>query len=69
MIDWNKIDVILGIEAMGLPISTLLSSRMKKPLLIVRKRSYGLEEVCINQKTGYSKGELYINDLNEEKKY
>tara|TARA_B000000532_G_scaffold84734_1_gene67953 strand:- start:6614 stop:7180 length:567 start_codon:yes stop_codon:yes gene_type:complete len=69
MIDWNKIDVILGIEAMGLPISTLLSSRMKKPLLIVRKRSYGLEgEVCINQKTGYSKGELYINDLNEGEK-
>ena len=42
---------------------------MKKPLLIVRKRSYGLKgEVCINQKTGYSKGELYINDLNEGEK-
>ena len=69
MIDRNKIDVILGLEALGLPISTLLSSRMKKPLLIVRKRSYGLKgEVCINQKTGYSKGELYINDLNEGEK-
>ena len=64
MVDWENIDVILGIEAMGLPISTLLSSRMRKPLLVVRKRSYGLEgEICVNQSTGYSKGELYINDL------
>ena len=65
MIDWKKIDVILGIEAMGLPIATLLSLRMGKPMVIARKRSYGLKgEICVNQSTGYSKGEIYINDLN-----
>jgi adenine phosphoribosyltransferase len=34
------------------------------PLIIARKRSYGLEgEVEIDQSTGYSKGAMYLNDL------
>ena len=41
------------------------SSRTKKPMVVARKRSYGLKgEICVNQSTGYSKGEIYINDLN-----
>lgn len=65
MVNWEHVDIILGIEAMGIPIATLLSSKMKKPMVIARKRSYGLNgEVCINQSTGYSKGEIFINDLN-----
>ena len=64
MVDWNHIDVILGIEAMGLPLASLLSSKSGKPLVVARKRSYGLEnEVVVDQSTGYSKGELYLNDL------
>ena len=64
MVDWRQVDLILGIEAMGLPISTLLAYKMKKPMVVARKRSYGLEgEICVDQSTGYSKGELFINDL------
>ena len=65
IVDWEEVDIILGIEAMGLPIATLLSSRMKKPMVVARKRSYGLKgEISVNQSTGYSKGEIFINDLN-----
>ena len=66
MVDWNKIDVILGIEAMGLPICSPLSIKAKRPLVVGRKRSYGLNgEEKISQETGYSKGELYLNDLKQ----
>lgn len=63
-IDWNGVDLILGIEAMGLPLTAPLSVRTGIPLIIARKRSYGLEgEVTIGQETGYSKGEMFLNDL------
>jgi adenine phosphoribosyltransferase len=63
-VDWNKIDIILGIEAMGLPLTAPLSMATGLPLIIARKRSYGLEgEVKIDQSTGYSKGAMYLNDL------
>ena len=63
-VDWNKIDMILGIEAMGLPLTAPLSMATGLPLIIARKRSYGLEgEVEIDQSTGYSKGAMYLNDL------
>ena len=66
MVNWDEIDVILGIEAMGLPLSSLLSSKSEKPLVVARKRSYGLEnEIIVDQSTGYSKGEIYLNDLNQ----
>ena len=63
-VNWSKIDMILGIEAMGLPLTAPLSMATGLPLIIARKRSYGLEgEVEIDQSTGYSKGAMYINDL------
>ncbi len=66
IVSWDDVDIVLGIEAMGLPIAALLASRMRKPMVVARKRSYGLEgEVCVNQSTGYSKGEIYLNDINE----
>lgn len=65
-IDWDNIDVILGIEAMGLPLTAPLSMATGIPLVIARKRSYGLDgEVEIDQSTGYSKGAMYLNDLHE----
>lgn len=58
------VDRILTIEAMGIPIATALSLRTGIPFSIVRKRSYALEgEITIPQRTGYSKGELYVNAL------
>ena len=65
-VDWNNVDLLLGIEAMGLPLTAPLSVETGVPLVIARKHSYGLEgEVEIDQSTGYSKGAMYLNDLKE----
>ena len=63
-VDWDSIDIILGIEAMGIPLAAALCLSSGKPLVIGRKRQYGLPgEVSIDQSTGYSKGEIYLNDI------
>jgi len=63
-VDWDSVDKILGIEAMGIPLATALSLESGKPLVVGRKRSYGLPgEFAIDQTTGYSKGEIYLNDI------
>jgi adenine phosphoribosyltransferase len=65
-VDWNSVDLILGIEAMGLPLTSPLSMRNNRPQVVVRKRFYGLEgELAIDQSTGYSKGSMYLNDVQE----
>jgi adenine phosphoribosyltransferase len=57
-------DKIVAIEAMGLPIGAALAMDLKKPYVIIRKKSYGLDgEVAVEQITGYSKSKLYINGL------
>ena len=62
--DVNK---IVAPEAMGIHISTAVSLMTDIPLVVIRKRPYGLEgEVSISQVTGYSKGEMYINDIDED---
>ena len=66
-VEWDDIDIILGIEAMGLPLASTISLMTNKPTLVARKRGYGLEgETVVSQQTGYSKGELYLNDLSSE---
>ena len=68
-VDWQSIDLVLGIEAMGLPLTSPLSMRNNKPQVVVRKRSYGLEgEVAIDQSTGYSKGSMYLNDIAKDER-
>ena len=65
-VDWDSVDLILGIEAMGLPLTSPLSMRNNRPQVVVRKRSYDLEgELAIDQSTGYSKGSMYLNDIQE----
>ena len=60
----GSFDKIVTIEAMGIPIASALSLKMKVPFVIIRKRSYGLsDEISIEQTTGYSKSKLYINGL------
>ncbi|MCL7415507.1 MAG: hypoxanthine/guanine phosphoribosyltransferase [ANME-2 cluster archaeon] len=57
-------DKILTIEAMGIHIGTALALRTGKPLSIIRKRPYNLpNEVKVDQSTGYSKGELFLNGI------
>ena len=59
-------DKIVTIEAMGIPLASVLSLEMKIPFTIIRKRSYGLPgEVMVEQETGYSKSNLYINGLSK----
>ncbi len=64
LINWENIDLILGIEAMGLPLVAPLSMRTNIPMVIARKRQYELGgEIEVNQETGYSKGSLFLNDI------
>ena len=62
--DLGGVDKILTAEAMGIPLGTALSTATGIPLTIIRKRRYGLPgEIEVGQKTGYSKGALYLNGL------
>jgi len=55
---------IVTVEAMGIPLGTLVSLKSGIPMNIIRKRPYFLEgEHIIDQATGYSKGKLYINGV------
>ena len=59
-------DKIVTVEAMGIPLATLLSHKTRKPFVIIRKRQYNLPgEVAIEAATGYSKNRLFINGLHE----
>ena len=61
------VDKIVTVEAMGIPIGIVLSILCDIPLVIIRKRKYGLpNEVEISQVTGYSRSQLYLNGINRE---
>ncbi len=60
----ENIDKIVTPAAMGIHISTAVSLMTDIPLVVIRKREYGLEgEVALSQETGYSESEMYINDV------
>lgn len=60
----GKIDKIVTMEAMGIPLASVLAIEMNLPFTIIRKREYGLpDEVSVEQVTGYSKSKLFINGL------
>ena len=62
----EDVDKIVAPEAMGIHISTAVSLMTDIPLVVVRKRKYGLDgEVSLSKSTGYSKSEMYINDVSE----
>jgi adenine phosphoribosyltransferase len=66
VMDLDGVKKIVVMEAMGIHIGVALSLITDIPLNIVRKRSYQLPgEIAVHQTTGYSKGELYINGINE----
>jgi adenine phosphoribosyltransferase len=59
-------DLIVGPEAMGVPLAAALSLRTRVPYNVIRKRMYGLPgEAVVHQTTGYSKGEMYINGISK----
>jgi adenine phosphoribosyltransferase len=64
MINWNGVNKIVVVEAMGIHIGAVLSVMTDIPMTVMRKRAYKLPgEVAVHQTTGYSKGELYINGI------
>jgi len=61
-----NVDKIVAPEAMGIHIATALSLQTDVPLVVIRKREYGLDgEVALHQTTGYSESEMFINDVDE----
>ena len=60
----DDVDKIVTPAAMGIHISTAVSLMTDIPLVVVRKRQYGLDgEVALSQVTGYSENEMYVNDV------
>ena len=64
MVDWSKIDLVVSVEAMGLPLLAAVGDATGKPTVVIRKRQYGMEgEVRVDVATGYSQSTTYINDI------
>jgi adenine phosphoribosyltransferase len=60
----ENVDKIVTPEAMGIHLSTAVSLMTDIPLVVIRKRAYGLDgEVSLAKSTGYSESEMYINDV------
>jgi adenine phosphoribosyltransferase len=63
-VDWSKIDLIVTVEAMGLPLLAAVGDATGKPTVVIRKRSYGMEgETKVDVATGYSQSTVFINDI------
>jgi len=63
----TDVDKIVAPEAMGIHISTAVSLMTDIPVVVARKREYGLEgEVALSTVTGYAESEMYINDVGPE---
>jgi len=66
MVDWSKVDLVVSVEAMGLPLLAAVGDATGKPTVVIRKRSYGMEgEVEVEVSTGYSESIAFINDVKE----
>ena len=64
MVDWSEIDIVVSVEAMGLPLLAAVGEATGKPTVVIRKRPYGMEgEVRVDVSTGYSTSTAYINDI------
>jgi len=62
----TDVDKIVTPEAMGIHISTAVSLMTDIPVVVIRKRQYGLDgERELFQETGYSENEMFINDVRE----
>lgn len=67
--DIDGVDKIVTPAAMGIHISTAVSLMTDIPLVVIRKRQYGLDgEVSLAQVTGYSENEMYLNDVDADRK-
>ena len=59
--DWEGVDIIVSVEAMGLPLLAAVGEATGIPTVVIRKRSYGMEgEVAVDVSTGYSLSLIHI---------
>jgi len=64
--DWKQCEKIVTAESMGFPLAAGLSLRVHRPYVFIRKRRYGLPgEVSLKQLTGYSKTDMFINNIHK----
>ncbi len=54
------VDKVVSLEALGLPIASLVAQRLGAPLAIVRKRRYPVEGLETGYTSGYEAGTHYI---------
>jgi adenine phosphoribosyltransferase len=60
----EDVDKIVTPAAMGIHLSTAVSLMTDIPLVVIRKRAYGLDgETPLFQETGYSENQMFINDV------
>jgi adenine phosphoribosyltransferase len=63
-ISTTDVDKIVAPEAMGIPVSTAVSLVTDTPMVVVRKREYGLDgEVPLSTATGYDENDMFVNDI------
>lgn len=63
----RPIDKLVTIEAMGIPLTAVLSQKLHIPFTIIRKRLYHFtNEISVPQKTGYATNNLSINGLSAD---
>ncbi|WP_336328135.1 hypoxanthine/guanine phosphoribosyltransferase [Halovenus sp. HT40] len=61
------VDKLVVPEAMGIHIGAAVSLQTDIPLVVIRKRPYGLEgEQRLFKETGYSHSEMYVNDIDAD---
>ena len=62
--DWTGVDLIVSVEAMGLPLLASVGIATGIPTVVIRKRPYGMKgEISVDVSTGYSESTLYVNDI------
>lgn len=62
--DWTGVDLIVSVEAMGLPLLASVGIATGIPTVVIRKRPYGMNgEISVDVSTGYSESTLYVNDI------
>jgi len=61
------VDKLVAPEAMGIHLATAVSLQVDVPLVVIRKRPYGLDgERRLSKETGYSHSEMYVNEIDPD---
>lgn len=68
-LNYKNATKILTAEAMGIPISTVISLKTSLPLIIATKRKKGtLDEIAVNYFSGYENNILHINNIKKSER-